>query len=135
MTIQQVRSKEKILQMVTDLVVEQLKKICSECGSANIDDEDIECTNQSPPKMTYRAWLGGTHAHDSDDLVAELEKWAGDGQHLSLNDEQALSESMELVGMVTGVSAGLISLAVVMGAFLAVWRWGSAVRESKRAQE
>ena len=135
MTIQQVRSKEKILQMVADLVVEQLKKICSECGSANIDDEDIECTKKSPPKMTYRAWLGGTHAHDSEDLVAELEKWAGDGQHLSLNDEQALSESMELMGMVTGVSAGLISLMVVMGTFLAVWRWRRSACESKRAQE
>ncbi|CAI8029143.1 hypothetical protein GBAR_LOCUS16568 [Geodia barretti] len=131
----QVRSKEKILQMVTDLVVEQLQKICSECDSANIDREEIECTDQSPPTITYRARLGGTHANDSDDLVAELEKWAGEGQHLSLNDEPDSPESMELVGVAAGVSAGLISLVATMGAFLAVWRSRRSVRETKQAQE
>jgi hypothetical protein len=130
-----VRSKEKILQMVTDLVVEQLQKICSECDSANIDREEIECTDQSPPTITYRARLEGTHANDSDDLVAELEKWAGEGQHLSLNDEPDSPESMELVGVAAGVSAGLISLVATMGAFLAVWRWRRSVREIKQAQE
>ena len=83
-------SKDEIQLMITDQVVEKLQTVCPDCSRANLDNPQI---GGVPPLVIYRARLGGTHKHDSDDLADLLEKWTENGLNVSLGEEPSPSQS------------------------------------------
>ena len=127
-------SKDEIQLMITDQVVEKLKTVCPDCSRANLDNPQIVCNRSVPPLATYRARLGGTQKHDSDNLADLLEKWAEKGLNVSLGEEPSPSQSTgEPVWRALGFAAGLFSLAMAIVTSLAVWRCRRAAKRKRKA--
>ena len=149
-------SKDEIQLMITDQVVEKLKTVCPDCSRANLDNPQI---GGVPPLVIYRARLGGTHKHDSDDLADLLEKWAENGLNVSLGEEPSQSSPSqstvdglnvslgeepsqsspsqstgELVWLAVGFAAGLFSMAMGIVTPLAVWRCRRAAKRKRKAK-
>ena len=140
-------NREKIVEKVTDQIVQELQEVCTDCTRANVEAPHIACSNDTPPHVTYTARLAVTPQHDSDGLVALLDKWAENGISISLDEEETStspsspstspdgsSSGGQQLGRIVGIAGGLFCMVVAMGTSLAVWRCWRGVNKKKKTK-
>ena len=141
------KNREKIVEKVTDQIVQELEEVCTDCTRASIEEPHIACSNDTPPHVTYTARLAVTPQHDSDGLVALLDKWAENGISISLDEEETStspsspstspdgsSSGGQQLGQIFGIAGGIFCMVVAMGTSLAVWRCWRGVNKKKKTK-
>ena len=148
-------NRDKIVEKVTDQIVQELEEVCTDCTRANVEEPHIACSNDTLPHVTYTARLAVTPQHDSDGLVALLDKWEENGIIMPLDEEETstspsspsssssdssstLTEGFtsggQQLGQTIGIAGGLFCMAVAMGTSLAVWRCWRGVNKKKKTK-
>ena len=140
-------NREKIVEKVTDQIVQELEEVCTDCTRANVEEPHIACSNDTLPHVTYTARLAVTPQHDSDGLVALLDTWAENGINISLDEEETStspsspftssdgsSSGGQQLGRIVGIAGGLFCMVVAMGTSLAVWRCWRGVNKKKKTK-
>ena len=140
-------NRDKIVEKVTDQIVQELEEVCTDCTRANVEEPHISCSDDTLPHVTYTARLAVTPQHDSDGLVALLDKWAENGISISLDEEETStspsspstspdgsSSGGQQLGQIFGIAGGLFCMVVAMGTSLAVWRCWRGVNKKKEAK-
>ena len=141
-------NRDKIVEKVTDQIVQELEEVCTDCTRANVEEPHIACSNDTLPHVTYTARLTVTPQHDSDGLVALLDKWAESGISILLDEEETStspsspsssssdgsSSGGQQLGRIVGIAGGLFCMVVAMGTSLAVWRCWRGVNKKKKAK-
>ena len=140
-------NRDKIVEKVTDQIVQELEEVCTDCTRANVEEPHISCSDDTLPHVTYTARLAVTPQHDSDGLVALLDKWAENGINISLDEEETStspsssstspdgsSSGGQQLGRIVGIAGGLFCMVVAMGTSLAVWRCWRGVNKKKEAK-
>ena len=140
-------NREKIVEKVTDQIVQELEEVCTDCTRANVEEPHIACSNDTLPHVTYTARLIVTPQHDSDGLVALLDEWAENGISISLDEEEtstspsssstspdSSSSGGQQLGRIVGIAGGLFCMVVAMGISLAVWRCWRGVNKKKKTK-
>ena len=146
-------NRDKIVEKVTDQIVQELEEVCTDCTRANVEEPHIACSNDTPPHVTYTARLTVTPQHDSDGLVALLDKWVENGIIISLDEEETSTSPSsssspdssstptegstsggQQLGRTIGIAGGLFCMVVAMGTSLAVWRCWREVNKKKKTK-
>ena len=140
-------NRDKIVEKVTDQIVQELEEVCTDCTRANVEEPHIACSDDTPPHVTYTARLAVTPQHDSDGLVALLDKWAENGISISLDEEETSTPSSssstspdgsssggQQLGRIVGIAGGIFCMVVAMGTSVAVWRCWRGVNKKKEAK-
>ena len=140
-------NRDKIVEKVTDQIVQELEEICTDCTRASIEDPHIACSDDTLPHVTYTARLTVTPQHDRDGLVALLDTWAENGINISLDEEEtstspsspstspdSSSSGGQQLGRIVGIAGGLFCMVVAMGTSLAVWRCWRGVNKKKKTK-
>ena len=146
-------NRDRIVEKVTDQIVQELEEVCTDCTRASIEEPHIACSDDTLPHVTYTARLAVTPQHDSDGLVALLDKWAENGISISLDEEETstspssssssdgsstLTEGFtsggQQLGQIFGIAGGLFCMVVAMGTSLAVWRCWRGVNKKKKTK-
>ena len=140
-------NRDKIVEKVTDQIVLELEEVCTDCTRANVEEPHIACSDDTLPHVTYTARLAVTPQHDSDGLVALLDKWAENGFNISLDEEETStspsssstspdgsSSGGQQLGQIFGIAGGLFCMVVAMGTSLAVWRCWRGVNKKKKTK-
>ena len=147
-------NRDKIVEKVTDQIVQELEEVCTDCTRANVEEPHIACSNDTIPHVTYTARLAVTPQHDSDGLVALLDKWAENGISISLDEEETSTSPSspstssdssstptedstsggQQLGQTIGIAGGLFCMVVAVGTSLAVWRCWRGVNKKKKTK-
>ena len=140
-------NRDKIVEKVTEQIVQELEEVCTDCTRANVEEPHISCSDDTLPHVTYTARLAVTPQHDSDGLVALLDKWAENGISISLDEEETStspsssstspdgsSSGGQQLGRIVGIAGGIFCMVVAMGTSVAVWRCWRGVNKKKEAK-
>ena len=140
-------NRDKIVEKVTEQIVQELEEVCTDCTRANVEEPHISCSDDTLPHVTYTARLAVTPQHDSDGLVALLDKWAENGISISLDEEETSTPSSssstspdgsssggQQLGRIVGIAGGIFCMVVAMGTSVAVWRCWRGVNKKKEAK-
>ena len=78
--------REKKLKNITNAVMEELTRLCTECDITSdiIKNSSLACFPQSPKYVTYHARLEGTSETDSGRLISLIEDWVSSGRNITV---------------------------------------------------